>query len=128
MQKGQTVILFLVFMVVAIIVISGAVAVSILNSQSTSKFSLSQEALYVAEAGAEDALMRLVRNPNFDPGLSGYSLSVGSSGDSTITVNTNGNIRTITSIGESVGIKRKVEVIGQFTNGVFSITGYQELN
>ena len=47
---GQALVLLLVFITIATTIIGGAVAITIINSQSSSKFALGEEALAVAES------------------------------------------------------------------------------
>lgn len=68
MQKGQALILIIVAGAVAITVISAATFAAIASSTSSARDRLAKEVYYTAEAGAEDALLRLVRNqPSSSP-------------------------------------------------------------
>ena len=64
-QKGQALITLLVFTIVAITITSAAVIIIFTNSIGTSKLEQGTNAYYVAESGAENALLRLLRDPNY---------------------------------------------------------------
>lgn len=60
-KSGQALVTLLVFSAIAIIITSAAVTVSLINTQTTSKYSIGAEALAVAEAGADNAVLKLLR-------------------------------------------------------------------
>jgi hypothetical protein len=63
-SKGQALIVILVTSSVALIVLSAAAFLSIHQLKTSLRNRLSQEVYYAAEAGAEEALMRMIRkNP-----------------------------------------------------------------
>ena len=63
-QKGQTLVSLMIFMVTAVIIITAAVAVIIINSKATSKFYQGIVSYDIAETGIENAIIRLLRDPN----------------------------------------------------------------
>lgn len=67
-------------------------------------------------------MLRLLRDPDY----SGETLTVGD-GTATITV-TGTTTKTITSEGDYNGFKRKIEVVGTFTNDVFDVTSWEEID
>jgi hypothetical protein len=121
-QKGQALITLIIFIVVATTVIAGAVAATIINSQATGKLAQSEESLKIAEGGAENAVLKLIRNPNY----SGEILSIGN-GTATITVTGSGT-KTIVSEGTEGNFKRKIQVTGSFVNNVFTISNWASIN
>lgn len=121
-NSGQTLIVLMVFMVVAITVISAAVVVTIVNSQSTTKFSQGEAAFAVAESGAENALMRLLRDPYY----TGESLPIGN-GTAIINVSGNDAARVVTSTGKSGVYTRTVQVTSTYNNNVLTITAWREI-
>lgn len=120
-ESGQALVMLLAFMAVAITLTTAATVISIANSQSTSKYTLGQEALRYAEAGADNALLRLIRNPSYV----GETLPV-STGTATITVS-GSNPKTIISEGVSAGFRRKVQVTATQINNVLSVTSWVEV-
>lgn len=124
LRSGQTLVMLLVFMTVAITVTAASVALSIDNSRAASKVEVSGLAAAAAESGIENALLRLLRNPGF----TGETLTVGD-GTATITV-TGTNPIIITSTGESGGFVRRVQVTASYAgdaNMILNIDSWQEI-
>lgn len=121
MKKGQALILLLVFMALAIILTSGAVVVILLNSQGASKFEQSLIAYNLAEGGAENAIIRLLR----DPGYTGETLT-SATGQTTIVV-TGVNPKTITSTAVAGNFLRKIAVVALDTSGILTVTSWTEV-
>lgn len=120
-KSGQTLVLLLVLMAIAIIVVSAGVIVTIVNSTSSGKLDSGNMAWDVAESGVENALMRLLR----DPAYVGETLPVGS-GTATITV-TDGGTPLITSVGKLGNFTRTIQVSTSYTNNVLSISSWKEI-
>jgi len=93
---------------------------------------LSSEALAAAKAGAEDALLRVIRYKNC-PGTgcpSSYSITVGTRSTADITITSNGSgVITIASTGISSLRQKKIqEVIGvDSTTGQVQIQSFKEI-
>lgn len=121
MKKGQALISLLIFTAIASTVTAGTVAVAIINSQSTTKYAQGEQVYHIAEAGVENAILRLLRDRSY----SGETLSIGA-GSATITVSGTTNV-TITSIGIEGDFKRKIQVVGEFANNAFSTTSWKEI-
>jgi hypothetical protein len=121
-NSGQTLVVLLVFMAMLIVVTGGAVAVTVANTTATSKLALGEQAYHIAEAGAENAILRLLRNPQY----AGETLSMGD-GSAIVTVS-GGAAKTITSVGVSGESMRTVRVSGTVSNTVFAVTGWQEID
>lgn len=121
-ESGQALVTLLVFMVMATTIITGAVAVTIINTQSSGKLVDGAEALKVAEAGADNAVMRLVR----DPGYTGEVLTVGG-GTATITV-TGGATKTVLVDGEVGDLHRKVQVLVDSSGNTMTVSSWSEVD
>lgn len=128
-RDGQALVILLVFVSVATIITAAGVSLAIINSRSTGSLAKGDEALMVAEAGAENAIIRIIRDPS-----SNYSteppITVGN-GTAQITVTTNGTTKTITSTGTVGSFTRKVQITGTFNTGgdnKFQLTSWQEIN
>jgi hypothetical protein len=119
-QSGQMLVALLSFMAVAITLTTAATVVTITNSLATSRYSLGQDALNVAEAGADNALLRLERDPTY----TGETLTVGT-GTATITVS-GSSTKTITSKGQSGTFWRTVIVTATQTNNILAVTSWVE--
>lgn len=114
-QSGQAIIMLLFFVIVSMMITSSAIIVAFVNSEGSSKQTSGQMALNVAESGAENALIRLLRDPSYtgagDTSVSGAS----------IIVTTSGSTKTIVSTGTVGNFIRKIQVVVDYTNNVLSI-------
>lgn len=119
--SGQALVILLFYMIIAITLATTAVAVVVSDSLSITQSEQGAHALEVAEAGAENALIRLLRSTTY----TGEILTVGS-GSATVTV-TGINTKTITSVGTIGGYSRTVQVTAALVNGVLSVTSWQEI-
>lgn len=122
LQKGQALITLLFFVIVSITITSAAVTLIMISSLSATKLEMSTNALTIAESGAENAMLRLLRNP-FYTGETG--LAVGN-GTATITVSGT-NPTTITSTGIIGNFKRRVEVKVGYTNNILTVQSWKEI-
>ena len=118
-KTGQALVTLLVFIAVATTITAAATTVTLINSQTTGKFAQGESALVIAQAGADNAILRLLRDPNY----SGETdLSIGS-GTATITVS-GSSVKTITSEGQDGNFIRKIQVVGTFVNNTFTISSW----
>lgn len=108
-------------MSVAITVTSASVMSIIINSTSTNTFQLGTNSFAVAESGAENAILRILRDPDY----SGENLIV-TGGTVNITV-TGTNPKTIVSQSYVGNSSRKIEVQTQYNNNILSITSWKEI-
>lgn len=120
-KKGQTLVTLLVFSVVAMTVATAAVAIMINVSQGTNRVEGTITATQVAESGAENALLRLLRNPSY----TGETLPVGD-GNAVIAV-TGTSTKTITSTGTLDNHTKTIQVTVTFTNGIMSVSSWREI-
>jgi len=120
--KGQVLVTVLIFMVISIIITTASIIITVLNAKSTSSYTLGDNALSVAESGADNAILQLIRNPSY----TGETLSIGS-GNVIITV-TGSNPITITSEGTYNSHTRKIQITGTLINTVFSIISWNEID
>lgn len=121
-QKGQALVMLLVFVAMSLVIIAGAVSVTIINTASSYSFSKSGVALSLAEAGVENSLLRLLR----ESGYSGETLSF-DQGSVIVTVLGEGQ-KTILSEASSNGLKRKIQVVGNLENHRFTLTSWREVS
>lgn len=120
-QKGQALITLLIFVVVATIVTSAAIIMLVVNLTTTNKYQQGMFAYYIAESGAENALLRLLRDPSY----TGETMTVGT-GTATITVS-GASEKTIKSEGRIGNFERILEVQTNFSNNIFTITSWREI-
>ena len=120
-KRGSTLITLLVFMIVALSVTTTAVAILITNSQSGSMQEQGTEAYSAAESGIENAIIQLLRNPNY----TGETLSVGS--NQAVVVVSGTSPYTVTSTGTRGNYTRKVQAIMDYTDGTLTVTSWKEI-
>ncbi|MCR4324324.1 MAG: hypothetical protein NUV69_01405 [Candidatus Curtissbacteria bacterium] len=122
-RSGMVLVTLLVFMAVGIIITSAAVVIVLVNSQATSRFFLGEEAYAAAESGAENAILRLQRDPNY----AGESGMIIGRGTANITVS-GSSTKTIVSESTVGSYKRKIQVVGNYQNFIFTPTSWVEIN
>lgn len=121
-QAGQTLIALLIFMMVIITLTTVAATITIVNVRSNNAFADGQQALSYAESGAENALMRLMRNPAY----TGETITFA---DGTVTISVSGTTsKTIVSEGTSGNHRRTVTVTADHINNVLAPTSWSETN
>src|SRR5258706_9819710 len=109
-------------MVVAIMVTTMAVSFVIINSTAASQIEQGDMALSAAESGAENALLRLVRDPTY---IGTETLNI-NGGSVTATVSATNPI-IIVSSGRQGQFTRTVDVQAVFNNTVLTILSWQEV-
>lgn len=120
-HSGQALITLLFFVLIALTITSGAIIIIIDNSVSVSKFQEGTLAYYAAESGVENALLRLLRDPNY----TGETLTINSE---TVTVTVSGsNPKTVVSVGQDGNFKRTVQAQMNYTSGFYTISNWKEL-
>lgn len=120
-NRGHALVVLLFFMILAITVITASVALMIASSSSTTLFVSGNSAKTIAESGIENALVRLLRNPNYN----GEVLTV-NSGRARITVSGD-ETKTIISEGVLDDSVKKIEVTATFGNNMYSISSWKEI-
>lgn len=121
-KSGQTAIMLLIITLLLITLTTAAVAIAITSSRDTTTFSLGENSLTVAETGAENAMLRLLRDPSYSGDA---NLPIGD-GNATITV-TGGSTKTILSQGKIGNMVRTVEVIVNIVSGQLTLISWREL-
>ena len=120
-QSGQTLITLLIFMIIAITITSTSVAILITNSASSDKLYQGDLAKYLAENGIENALLRLLRDPD-------YSSETLTLNEGTITITVTGTTnKTITSKGTTGNFSRTIQVQTIYNNDTYTITSWNEI-
>lgn len=120
LQRGHALITLLFFTIIGMSVIASATAVLIANSISTTITDHGQVAYYYAESGAEDALLRLLRNPTYS---GSYQTLPAGEGYAYVTVNSG----VIVSIGTSGNTVRKIQVQTTYSQGIVTILSWKEI-
>lgn len=119
-QKGQTLVLLLSYMVIAIIVTTASIALIINASRGTDIVYQGTNALDIAESGAETAMIKLLRNPSY----TGETLTVGD-GQAVISV-TGTTIKTVLSKGTLNNFTRTVQLTVDTSNDRLTVTSWNE--
>jgi len=120
-EAGQALVTFLFFILISLTITSGAIIIIIANSMSASKAQEGALAYYAAESGVENALLRLLRDPNY----TSETLVIGT-GTAEITVS-GGNPKTILSVGQNGSFKRTVSAQATYNNGYYMFSNWKEL-
>ena len=121
-QKGQTLVSLLIIIVVTILAVASAIVSASLSS-TTAITTISDKVYYSAETGAEEALIKLLRDPSYPGetlGLSGINVEITVSSPSPTE-------KVITSIASTNSIKRRVDVSVQFLNNILTVTSWDEM-
>ncbi len=123
-QKGQALISILLIMSLAVLVVSSAL-VSTSLSKTAGISTESDRVLYSAETGVEEALIKLLRDPNYqtdsftiDGVLVNIKIQIG---------NPNPNQVTIKSEALADNLKRTVEVLATFEDNILTITNWKQV-
>lgn len=119
--RGQALITLIFFVLIAITIVSGAIIMIAVNTTTLAKLQEGNISRDVAEAGIENALLRLLRDPNY----TGETLIVDSS---TVVITVTGsNPKTITAVGTNGNFKRTVQAKMTYTNGYYTFSGWKEI-
>lgn len=119
-QSGQTIIVLLIFMLLAITLTTSATAIIIINLRGDTSYQNGERALQIAQTGAENALIRLERDNTY----TGETMTL-ANGTATITVSGT-TPYTIMSKGMSGASIRTITVTATMTNNVLAVTSWSE--
>ena len=120
-QRGQALITLLFFVLISLTITSAAIIIIIINSISVSRFQEGTLAYYLAESGVENALLRLLRDPNY----TGETLTIGT-GTAVITV-TGANPKTVVVVSQNGNFKRTVQAQMNYNNGYYTFSNWKEI-
>lgn len=122
-QKGQVLVMLIVFVSIMTTVTAMAVSLMITNSSNAAKFENSVDLLQKAESGGELALLKLLRDPiNY----TGESFTID---DVSVTVNVTGNgTKTIESTSIFSDYTKKVEIVVNYPlDGSMTLVSWREV-
>lgn len=120
--KGQSLVTIMIFVIVAIIISTAAIVITVTNSLSSSAFDLGTQAYYASESGLENGLIRLLRDKTY----LGETMSIGNN-TATIAVSGTDPSYKIISTGRAGNFLRKIQVTLTYTNSVMTITSWKEI-
>ncbi len=121
-MKGQALITLLFFMIIALTITSASVVMILVNSLSGAKLQQGEIAYHVAQSGADNAVLRLLRNPGY---TGETDLAVGS-GLVDIEV-TGAGPYTIISTGTVGNFSKKVAVTATYVDNLLTVTSQKEV-
>lgn len=125
-ERGQALVTLLFFSVIGLTVTSAAVVMMLVNSTSGMRLQEGEAAYQVAQSGAENGMLRLLRNPLY---TGENDLQIGS-GSADIVVSGNGQpgtpftIRSTGSVGQYI---RKVEIQATYVNNLLQVQSQREV-
>lgn len=120
-QSGIVMVALMIFVIIGIAITGAAVALVVDSTVNSASQVSAEGALTLAESGAENAILRLLRNPSY----TGETLPIGS-GTTTTTVT--GSAPMIIRSTSTLGIySRTVEVRAQRISGKLTIISWQEV-
>ncbi len=118
-QKGTALITLLFFMTIFVSVITAIVLIVLNTISAGSNLEQGTLAYYAAETGAENALLRLLRDPNY----TGETMTVD---QGTVVIDVSSGVITSTAtVGNSI---RKIQVQTVYNNNVLTTTSWTEIN
>lgn len=120
-NSGQTLVILMTYMVIAIIVTTASIALVINSSIGTDKVYQGANSLDIAESGAETAMIKLIRDPSY----TGETVDVGN-GQAVVTV-TGTNPKTVLSKGTLNDFTRTIQVIVDTSNYRITVTSWKEI-
>jgi len=120
MKKGQTIILLLFFVFIAIIITTAAIITMSVNIRATDKVQQGTSTYDLAESGAENAIIKLLRDNNY----SGETMNV-TQGSIRISVSGT-NPKLIRSTAEIGNFIRTIEVTVDTSNNVLTVLSWKE--
>lgn len=118
MNKGQALISLMFFVIIALFLISAAVVMLVVSAQATGKLTGEELASRVAEAGAEQGILKLLRDPIY----TGESITLP---DGTAEVSVAGGTITINAVSGSFA--KKLVVTTSLANNVLSVVSWKEI-
>mgnify|MGYP007068585035 CR=1 FL=1 len=127
MQRGQALITLLFFMIIGLTITSAAIVMIFINSNSGTRQQQGELTYQIAQSGAENGLLRVLRTP--PPTYVGETLAIGQ-GQAVITVEGSGTVGSpyiITSTGTVGRYKRVVEVRATYVNNLLTVTSEREV-
>jgi hypothetical protein len=118
--RGQALVVLLVFILVGLTITTAAVVMVIVNSRAATTFSQGVVAQAIAESGAENALLRIIR----DPAYAGETLTIG---DGSATVEVTGTQDKIVTSRASLGNFIRTTIVGaHLENEVLTVTSWEQ--
>lgn len=122
-KSGNVSIMLILTLILLQTLTTAAVILAVSTTRDTTTLTLGEGALTIAESGAENALLRLLRDPAYPGEL---DLPIGE-GSATIVVNTTGSTKTIVSTGRLGQMVRTIQMQANLIGGQLTVLAWQEL-
>ena len=122
LQGGQALVTLLFFVLISLTITTGAIIIIIINSNATGKFEAGILAYNAAESGAENALLRLLRDPSY----TGETLTIDTTATAVVTVS-GSNPKTVVSVGQNGKFKRTVQAQINYNSGYYTFSNWKEI-
>lgn len=124
-EKGQALIILIVAAAVAISVLTAATLAAINQGKNSSRNELGRKVYYAAEAGAEYALIKLMRDPASCTGTESFTID---SAAITITLTpVSGNCRVISKASKGIITKSITTQASYNSSQIFESSGWAEI-
>ena len=120
-QSGQALVVLLFYMVIAVTLVTTAVALTMTGSITTMREEEGNHALEFAENGMENALLKLLRDASY----TGETFSMNNG--TVVTTVSGTQSKTILSVATKGNYKKTLEVIATITNGKLTVSSWKEL-
>ncbi len=121
-QSGQALVTLLLFIIISVTLTTAAIIVIVVNAKSVTKIDQANFSRTIAESGAENALLRLLRNS----GYTGETMTL-DGGTAVIQVTMSGTTYTITSVGSIGDFVHTVQITAETTNNTISVLTWKEI-
>lgn len=122
-QNGQVLVSILIIIAVSVLATGTAVVASSL-SKTTGISTISDKLLYVTESGVDEALLKLLRNPDL---YNGETLLIDSVYVNVVVKRPTPTKIIITSESIQDSFRRKVEVSAEFVNNILTVTSWKQI-
>jgi len=125
MNKGQAALTLIFFALVAMIITSAAVMAIVNNNLTQSKMEQSLKAYTAAETGTENALLKLLRQPDYQ----GETFNIDQNTNVTVTLEPieNSSQIIIISQGQVGQINRQIKTIIDYNDNVLQVVSTDEI-
>ncbi len=121
LQSGQSLVTLIIFIMIFIGIFTVSIMMMVVNSQATDDLQQGIIVHQITESGAENALLRLLRDPSY----TGETLTIGN-GSVTSTVTGDDYHKIITAVGTVGSFQKKIQITINY-NDVMTISSWQEI-
>ncbi len=121
-ENGQALITLIFFVIIILTITTASVIILAINLSSATKLQEATLAYYIAEGGLENAILRVLRDPNY----TGETDLIVGGGTVDLTVTRGGSV-SIVSTGTYGKFMRKLQATLTYSNGSYTITSWKEV-